>query len=483
MNDFVVSLMLLGSLSPQGGGDLLPLWATANRFGIMPDSGGGTALLQASSSFDEGKTLQFRWGASLGLRSDSFGTDFIPDELYAGLRWKTLRLDLGLWHPQQSFGGAEPLLGTLSSTGGNIMMSGNARSMPGYSLNVEPCDVPFTGGHVQFFGSFGDYRTTDTRYVSGAMVHNTSLFLRAHAGAHLALTAGIDHYTLWGGDSPDFGPQRLTPGNYLRILAGLSGGGDSSIGDQINALGDHRGRELIAAAWAGNGWTLTLQHDIPYDDFSGMIFRNFPDGVNTVALSFEDKSLWVSDIVYEYHNTMNQSGDCERRPATAEEIASGDPRVLDGYLIAGGADNYCNNYEYRSGWTSYGRPVGSPFFYPRGTLDGSWSRYSVTFGTWNNLLSAHHFALSGSLFRKIPYKLMLSFTRNFGCWFNENHEYDAGSRLDAPLNMFSSGFECSFPLLRGSLQLVPGIYADAGDVLPMRGWAATVRIKYNLIKK
>ncbi|MBQ6557513.1 MAG: hypothetical protein IJL86_08215, partial [Bacteroidales bacterium] len=66
MNDFVVSLMLLGALGTQT--DALPFWATANQYGILPESNGKMALLRAGTSFDESKTLQWRWGASLGLR-------------------------------------------------------------------------------------------------------------------------------------------------------------------------------------------------------------------------------------------------------------------------------------------------------------------------------------------------------------------------------------------------------------------------------
>ena len=469
MNDFVVSLMLLGALSPQAGD--LPLWATANRFGIVPESSGGLALLQAGSSFDENKTLQWHWGASLGLRADRNSTTFIPDELYAGLRWKALRLDLGIWHPSQAFKGADSMLGTLSTTGGNIMMSGNARSMPGCSLSLEHWDVPFTGGHLQLSGSFGDYATTDRRYVPGALVHNTSASLRARIGEHFFITAGFDHYTVWGGVSPEFGPQKVNLQNYFRILTGRAGGEDASLGDQVNSLGDHRGRELIRLDWKTGEWTLTFQHDIPYDDRSGMKFKNFPDGVNTVAFSFKDKSRWISDIVYEYHNTMNQSGDCERRLATAEEIAAGDPRVYGIYTIVGGADNYCNNYEYRSGWSNYGRMIGTPLFFMRS--DG--------LGTWNNLLTAHHLGLSGSLFHKFPYKLMLSWSRNYGCWFTPAYDYDAGTRYEVPLERFSSAFECSFPILGAALQLVPGLYADTGAGL-FRSFAAILSVKYNFIR-
>ena len=473
MNDFFVSLMLLGALS-QGGS--MPFWATANQYGLMPESSGGLALLQAGMPFDESKTLQWHWGTSLGLRADANGAAVLPDELYAGLRWKQLRLDMGLWHPEQDFMGASRRLGTLSVTGGNIMQSGNARSMPGYSLTLEPWNVPFTNGHLQVFGRFGDYRTTDARYVTGALVHNTEGYIRGNIGGRFSFTWGLDHFTIWGGTSPEYGPQTVSMGNYFRIITGRSGKEDSPLGDQINSLGDHRGRILHRLDWKGDGWTITYHSDKPYDDRSGMLYYNFPDGVRTLHFGFEDKSRWLSDVVYEYHTTMKQSGPYERRLATEEEIAAGDPHLYraDGnspsYLVAGGADNYCNNYEYKSGWTHYGRQIGSPLFFSRRSGKG----------TWNNLYTAHHVAFSGSLFRKYPWKLMLTVSNNYGCWFSEDFAYNQGSRLEQPLKQFSSGFMTEFPLLEGALRIVPAVYLDAGDALPRR-FGAILSVKYDII--
>lgn len=484
MNDWIVSLLLLGALSSQGGE--MPFWATANSFGVMPDGNGGLALLQVEKGFDESKTLQWRVGASAGMRTDPVKyKDFLVDELYGSLRWKHLRLDAGLWHPGREFMAADTHLGSLSLTGGHSIVSGNARPMPGYSINVEPWDVPFTNGHLQFCGSFGDYFTTGPRYVTGSMVHNTGLFLKWHIGKRITLTGGADNYTVWGGKSQDGRVFRKTFGNYLRVISGRSGGSDADRGEQINALGDHRGYELFRFEYRADNWTLTLQHDIPYDDKSGLIFRNFPDGVNTACFSLKDKTGWVSDIVYEYANTMFQGGDRERRLATDEEIASGSKRLYTDpytglvYYVCGGADNYYNNYLFKSGWTSYGRTIGIPLFFPRGTVEGTWSREAVTMGVWSNLLKAHHLGISGSLFKVLPYKLMLTYSESYGTFLDVDYCYDRGSRLETPLRQFSSAFMLEFPLYEGIIKVVPAVYYDRGDVLPNL-FAATLSIKYSL---
>ena len=486
MNDWIVSLLLLGALSSQSGD--MPFWATANRFGIMPDGNGGLALLKAEKGFDDSQTLQWRLGASLGMRTDPVEyKDFLLDEFYGSLRWKNLRLDAGLWHPTQEFMAADSHLGTLSLTGGHSIMTGNARPMPGYSISLEPWNIPFTNGHLQLCGSFGDYFTTGPRYVSGSMVHNTGIFLKWNIGEHITLTGGADNYTVWGGTSPSHGVFKKNLDNYLRVITGRAGGADAQGGEQINALGDHRGCEIFRFEYRADSWALTLQHDIPYDDKSGVIFRNFPDGVNTASFSFKDKKGWVSDIVYEYANTMYQGGPRERREATEEEIASGsrrlytDPNTGVVYYIAGGADNYYNNYLFRSGWTNYGRTIGIPLFFPRGTVEGTWSRKNATMGIWSNLLKAHHVALSGSMFHVLPYKLMLTFSESYGTYLDEGYSYDSGSLLSTPLRQFSSAFMFEFPLYEGIIKVVPAIYYDRGDVLP-NVFAATLSVKYSLEK-
>ena len=485
MNDWIVSLLLLGALSSQGGS--MPFWATANQYGIMPDTNGGLGLLQVQKGFDESQTLQWRLGASAGLRTDKVEyKDFLLDELYGSLRWKQIRLDAGLWHPGQQFMASDSHLGTLSVTGGHSIVSGNARPMPGYSLNLEPWDVPFTKGHLQIGGSFGDYFTTDTRYVAGSMLHNTHAFVKWHIGKHITLTGGLDHYTEWGGMSPTQGEFKKSFGNYLRVITGRQGGADAQAGEQENALGNHLGCEYFRFDYKADEWTLTLQHDIPYEDKSGLIFRNFPDGVNTACFSFKDKTAWVSDIVYEYANTMNQSGDRERRPATEHEIATakhGLRTYPDGtvYFIAGGADNYYNNFLFRSGWTAYGRTIGNPLMFPKGTAEGTLSRTGMTLGVWSNLLQAHHFGLSGSLFHILPYKLMLTYSESYGTHPDLDYQYETGTRLEVPLRQFSSALLVELPLYGGIIKVVPAMYFDAGDVLA-RNFAATLSIKYSLEK-
>lgn len=475
MNDFVVTAMLLGAISTGGN---MPFWATANMYGLMPEYSGGLIQAGAHTSFDESKDWKWCWGISLAAREEMHdGFTFIPDEAFLSGGWRNLSLDLGIRHEKQEFLGASEYLGSLSTTAGRLAWSGNTRSMPGYTLRLAPANVPFTKGHLQVYGSWGDYLCIDPyTYVKNHAVHSMRAGLRGNIGC-FSLTLGIDHWAQWGGVHPTLGQMPVSFMDYLRVISGSSGGAKSSQSDQHNVIGNQLGAELIQLDWRGKGWSVTARHEIPYDDRSGMRFQNYPDGVNTLAFSFDDKNKWVSDVVYEFQYTLCQSGRDHQRKATEEEIATGkDPRLYTDkwgtWIILGGGDNYFNNGEYQSGWTAWGRTKGNPLFYPVGTRNGTLDHKAFVRGVENNRVRAHHLGLGGSLFHYAPYRLMLTWAR---CYGNYNPPYTS---TEEPLHQVSCSFTAQIPFLKGALLLLPGIYYDWGDVLPRNNFAATLGLRY-----
>lgn len=455
MNDFFFTLVLLGALS---GAPVLPFWAQTGQYGRMPEGSGGMALVQAATQFDSSRDFQWRWG--VGLAANTTSSVFV-DQCYLSARWKALTLDVGMKHREMDFTGASPALGSLSVTGGRLIESGNTRAMPGYRFHLAPVSVPFTRDHLAVYGSFGDYKTLDTRYVSGALVHRMEAFLLARIGGHFELHFGLDHYAIWGG-----GNMPVTAGNYLRVITGSHASAQGSESDRINVIGDHGGSELIKLKWSEEAWSLTFQHDIPYSDKSGMRFNNFPDGVNTLHFGWKEKDRWLSDIVYELHYTRNQSGPLHE----AETDADGNVIPWHPGMHIAGGDDYFNNGEYRSGWTYYGRTIGLPLFFPTGTRDGSRDPSGVVCGVENNRIRAHHLGLGGKLFRRAPYRLMLTCSQNYGLFGQPYAGEDAwgkewGTVKETPLWQFSAAFSGEVPALPW-LHLTYGLYADYGQVLP-----------------
>lgn len=470
MNDFILTLVLLGTLS---GGPVLPFWAQTGQYGRMPYESGGLAWVQAKTQFDRSSDFQWCWGVGLAANRSS---SLFADECYLSGRWKALTLDAGLKHREMDFLGASSSLGSLSVTGGHLIESGNTRAMPGYRLSLAPVEIPFTQGHLALYGFWGDFKTLDNRWVEGSLVHRAALFLRARLGEHLTFHAGLDHYALWGGTAMEVNGE-----NYLRVVTGSHASSSGSRSDQINVIGDHGGAECFKVNWSGDTWNLTFQHDIPYSDKSGMRFNNFPDGVNTLHFSWNRKDRWVSDILYEFHYTRNQSGPLHEAETDAEgKVIPWHP----GMHIAGG-DNYFNNGEYRSGWTYFGRPIGLPLFFPAGTRDGSWNPSQEVLGVENNRIRAHHLGISGQLFRYMPYKLLLTYSQNYGTFGNPYVGNSAwgkpwGTVQETPLWQFSAALVGEVPSLFGmeGMHLSFGLYADYGQVLPSQA-GVSLGIRFN----
>lgn len=485
MGEWAASVLLLGALSTSG---TLPFWTNANQYGLYPDSNGIIALAGVERPFNLDKAFDWRLGASLGLRYDNpdrtvmQADKVMPDELYVSLRWKKLVLDLGMKHNELDFLANDACLGSLSTTGGRLVRGSNARSMPGYAFVCRPVAFPFTKEHLWFYGSYEDYITLDKRYADKALVHRMSLFLKVKCAKWMDITLGLDHYALWGGMAPGQTRSSVTWANYFRVITGQKGGADASQNDQMNVIGCHGGAELIRFDFHGEGWDIVFQHDRPYNDKSGMKFQNFPDAVNTLAFSFRDKNRWVSDILYEFTYTMYQSGPIHD-PEVDDE---GNPIPWEPSRCYIGLDDYFNSGEYRSGWSYYGRTMSSPLFYPEGTLAGTWSRNRVIDGIENNRIIAHHFGLSGRLFRKAPYKLMLTFCQNYGTYGTQYAGENAakkpwGSVKETCLFQFSAAFTGLVPCLGGvpGLSLMVGLYGDAGQVL-RNAFAVTLGLRYQL---
>ena len=473
MNDIVVYCMLMGALSSASG---LPFWATSNQFGLMPESSGALVAVGANSRFDESRKFQWSWGASLAANvsnntaaNPESTTKLMVDELYVSMKFRKVPfvLDLGMKHQPMEFltgtqfSGTHSALGSLSTTGGHLLWSGNARTLPGYSLHLEPWAIPGTKKVLWIYGTFGDYKTLDHRYCQGELIHSTKAFLRVDFARHFSFHFGLDHYAVWGG-SKDY--VKVNFENYLRVVTGLKGGSDGTRSDRLNVIGDQGGAELFKLEYQDDRFYAVAQHDIPYSDGSGMGFLNFPDGINTLYFGWKDKDRWISDILFEYGYSRYQSGPLHHE--TFDE--QGNSTTPPGSCTTG-MDNYFNNGEYKDGWTYYGRMIGCPLFYPNAP-----TAEAYTLGIRNNRFTSHHIAVAGKLFRKAPYKLMFTQSMNYGTY---NCPYAGESAAQKPwgsvdetgLWQVSASFSGEVPLPVKSLKKMSicyGLFFDTGEVLP-----------------
>lgn len=399
-----------------GTGEYLPFWQRTGYDGVMPYTSAAVLSAGADLKYEASNGIYFETGTNLvgyvnaASRWNLPGAGGIVDRLYVSGGWKMLHLDVGLKPRVRE-------LGDLSITGGNLVLTGNARNLPG--INAWSDWIYFEKGHwFGIRGNFAHYQTIDTRWIQGARIHNKSFAFKVALGRKVDFEMGLDHWAQWGGTSPAAGSRPASFKDYVRVIFGKSGGSDATVSDQLNALGNHLGREYIRLAWRASSFTMHLQYDMPFEDGGQIIKTNpMPDGVYTLKLSFNDRDRFVTDVLYEFIHTTWQGGTVHDRPATEEEMTKDygeykywqDPdHHYYGRYVVGGLDDYFNNGEYGSGWTYFGRTLGLPLIIPSAPGENG-----VTMGVACNRIRAHHFGIKGVAWT-VPYSFKATYSSNWG---------------------------------------------------------------------
>lgn len=453
-----------------GTGEYLPFWARTGRYGIVPYSSSVLVTGGADLQYKAHNGLHFMVGANLAGSLESENpvnparVKGIVDRLYVSGGWRMMHLDIGMKPLERE-------LSDLSISGGNVLLSDNARNIPGINARLDW--VYLEKGHwFGFKGNYGHYQMIDNRFVKGTKLHNKSLMLKLAAGRKVDVIFGVDHWAQWGGDSPVYGPQPSTFKDYLRILFVQAGGDDATISDQVNILGNHLGREVFRVDWRARPFTMTVQYDMPFEDNGGIKrLQNFPDGVWSLRFDLNDKDAFVTEVVAEVINTTWQAGDRHDRPATPEEMEKQDPdSYFYGKIVIGGIDNYFNNGTYRSGWTNYGRVIGLPLITP--ALPDS---EGVCGGIVNNRVRAFHLGLRGNLFDGVPYVFKSTFSSNWGRYNigEDSFFYTKPWQLSLALEVDLSHDITNLPLI-----FTVGAYGDIGK-LYQNSAGLTLRLAYS----
>lgn len=437
--DLEYNVSLSGFIATQ---QTLPFWAVSNNHGLVPDSRGGLLKMEVFSDFMTKHAFQFAYGISAAGAFSGTKNKIMLDQLFVSGKWRNLRLDLGMIHPEEKYNG-------VSSTNGDFVRSGNSRTFPGYNLRSNYINVPFTKGYLSFKFNWGDYLMIDDSYAKDVRLHNKSLYVKITPHAKWEIIVGLEHWAQWAGTTPIGGKQPSSFKDYTRIVCAESGGVGATRSDSLNALGNHLGKEHLRINYKTDNFILSFYHDIPFEDGSGTDFRSFPDGTYCFYYGAKNKENWVSDVIYEFYYTKYQSGALHDRPATPKEMEKQDPNgPFYGRKILGGRDDYFNHGEYRNGWTSYGRTIGCPLMTP-----GFFNHVLIIV---NNRIIAHHLGIRGVAFRTTPYKFLLTYSKNYGI-------YDI-PLINKPLQ-FSGALEVSLPFKKMPFTIETGVYGDFGSLL------------------
>lgn len=388
-------------------GSNTPFWMVSNRYGIVPlDAGNG--YLNAGVFHQQQLGKGFRWSAGLDLvAAVPRHRNVFIQQLYAELGYKSLLLSIGSKERYSS------LLDRSLSTG-DMVLSPNARPIPEINLSMpEFTVVPLTKGWMQIKGDVAVGRSFDSdylenftgskqTYIKNVLWHHKSFYVRIKDTQNdfpLSGTIGVQHWAQWGGTStnPKAGKQPQSFKDFLRVFSGKEGGGDATLSDQINVLGNHYGSYDFKLQYTKPTWALSAYYQHYFEDKSGMIFVNSADGLWGLQLDLP-KFSWIRKVAMEYFVTRDQSG-----PFHFIEF---DHSIHKG--PGGGADDYYNNGEYSTGVSYFNRAIGSALVpSPEYNTDGS-------LGFKNNRVRDWHFAAEGDLSPQVSYKVLLTLMNSWG---------------------------------------------------------------------
>lgn len=393
--------------------DTSPFWFYSNRRGRIDESTQVATWLTLKKLWKIGPGSSLEFGAGGLYKNESPTENFIVDELYGQYSNQWLRLVAGLKHYDEYYNG-------LSATSGNLLWSLNARPLPGIELKVEEPIYFLFDDHLGLSGSWGEYLMGQDRFVKNARLHKKSLYLNYKSENDFRIKLGIEHFVQWAGETPEeyIGKIPKTFKDYLRIVAGQGGGEDSYLGEQTNALGNHLGTYELRIFKEFEKFNLELFYSHLFDDGSGMLFYNAPDGLYGFFVDFNKngkETKWINQFLYEFYYTKEQSH--QRTPF----------RHI--------WDNYLNNGMYQSGWTYKSNVIGLPFF----TLNKYDNEPVAVIG--NNRILVHHLGVNGDFFNKFPYKFLFSYRNNSGHVRSDGDTGENRYPLDDPRGSFNIAHE------------------------------------------
>lgn len=446
------------------GGNNTPFWLMNNLQGLG-SAEKNNGYVRAGAFKDLDKSEKFSWGAGIDLVGGWRQTaPFSIHQLYGEVKYRSLGALLGSKEIWGDFNNPR-----LSS--GNLLYSGNAMPIP--QLRVGIFDyAPFWGTKGWFsvkgylaYGMFTDskwqesWTSKESVRTKDVLYNSKGLWLRGGNTDKFPLTGeiGIEMATQFGGES-----YRPETGEHVKFPHGIKdwwkalfpGHGDPSIhwGEEYNIQGNMLGAYNIALSWMPKGdWSIIGYYEHYFEDQSQMTFEyGWKDGLWGMEIQLP-KNRFVTGVVYEYISTKDQTGAVFNN--TSDKI----PEQVSG------RDNYYTNYLY-GGWQHWGMGIGNPLI------------ISPIYNTNHNIffkttrIQGHHFAFSGNPTNEISYRVLLSYTRNWGTYTRP---------LPDVLNNFNGLVELSWKPkeLKGWYSSI-GLAGDAGNLLG-RSFGGCLTIGYS----
>lgn len=435
-----------------GSGNRMPFWFRANQFGTVPlESPAGLVTAAASGLWgnpDNPRRVYVKAGVEV-TGNISRNSRVVLPQAYAAIR---------LGHGELSIGRRKEINGitdTLMSTG-SYAWSGNAVPITQIRLGTRDY-APLKFTHdliaVNAFFSHGWFANSDS--MQNVFLHAKALYVRiGKPNWKVRFYGGMSHYAQWGGYSAYLGKIYADNGHlpsswdaFVKALWPSKVDGNSSgkftTFDTLNRSGNHLGSIDVALEVLMKKSNLLFYIQHPWEDMSGVVMGNLPDGLYGVRWQNRAPSgsaFALRQVTAEFLTTLNQSG----------------------ALPPKGADDYFVNYQYLDGWTHEKRVIGTPFFTRWMDADPRWAKLKGGFKSPvminNNRVQVIHIGLLGAFRSGATVKMLLSQSWNYG---RPMRPYPV-----IVTHQFSGLVEATIPVRKvPGLQFSPGFALDSGDWL------------------
>lgn len=437
-------------------GSSTPLWLRANQFGAVPRSSpAGTLRLSLGKDYaptDTARNRQLDWGFGVNPVGNAGAINqIILVEGYAKVKWKGIELYAG--RRRERIG-----LGDTVLSSGFYAGSGNALPIPKVQLQtVGYQPVPFLRRFVAINAGIG-HGWYQADYIEGVFLHQKYLYLRfGKPTARLHGYAGINHQALWGGkgdylrEPPTSSPNGQLPSS-LRDFPYVFSATVPSNWVQLGytsfdsyRIGNHLGSSDFGLSWSGLKGNLLFYHQHPFEDVSGLLFLNTPDGVWGLRWTRPAESyptgFRLNRLTIEMLSTTNQSGPT--------------------FYITGskyqGADNYFNHGQYIQGWSYQGNAIGTPLIPTRNELQPGLQVQSNLYFPSNRVQSGY-IAAEGRWRDQLTLTTRISYGRYYGTF---------SQPFSQPVDQFSALIKAEKTMPRwNNLSLTASLAVDQGGLLP-----------------
>ena len=397
-------------------GDFAPLWLTSNRYGVgsvKPHSAYGRVAIERATQQDSTRTWKLGYGLDLVVAA-GFEQVFIPQQYYVEAQWKKLHLTAGAQERPMETKNSELSSGALS-------LGINARPVPQIEARVDWFGFPGTKQWWKWKAnlSFGwmtdgywqkDWSVNDDRYARHSLYHEKSLYWLFGKPEVFPLTYefGLRMVAIFGGESYIPNVQR-TEAQYYKHDSSLEGywkaltcqGNDATDGNNRNVAGDHVGSYVMQLKYHGQQWQAKAYFERYFEDHSMLTVQY---GIRDMLLGGEvtlPDNPFVSGAVVEYLTTTHQSG------AVFHDPTSSIPELI------AARDNYYNHYNF-AGWEHHGLTFGNPLL--TSPLYNEAFGYDHQIRFYNNRIKAWHIGLAGDPNNEWHWRLLASFSRNWGSY-------------------------------------------------------------------